>query len=85
MSLTITEECIYCDICRPACPNSAISAGDELYVINPNLCTECVGHYDEPQCQQVCPVECIPLLPELAESKEKLWEKYTLITGSVVS
>lgn len=85
MSLTITEECIYCDICRPACPNSAISAGDELYVINPNLCTECVGHFDEPQCQQVCPVECIPLLPELAESKEKLWEKYTLITGSVVS
>lgn len=42
-------------------------------------------YYDEPQCHQVCPVECIPLLPELAESKEKLWEKYALITGSVVS
>lgn len=85
MSLTITEDCIYCDICLPACPNRAISAGDELYVINPNLCTECVGHYDEPQCQLVCPAECIPRLPEFAETKEQLWEKYERISVEIVS
>ncbi|PHM44665.1 ferredoxin [Xenorhabdus mauleonii] len=80
MSLTITEECIYCDVCRPACPNKAISAGNEYYEIDSNLCTECIGHYDVPQCQQVCPVDCIPLLPEFAETKEKLWEKFVRIT-----
>lgn len=85
MSLTITEDCIYCDICRPACPNSAISAGDEFYEIDPNLCTECVGHYDEPQCQQICPAECIPLLPELAESKDQLMEKFVRITGLMMT
>lgn len=53
MSLIITDDCINCDVCEPECPNEAISQGEEIYVINPNLCTECVGHYDEPQCQQV--------------------------------
>ena len=61
MSLIITDECINCDVCEPECPNAAISQGEEIYVIDPNLCTECVGHYNEPQCQQVCPVDCIPL------------------------
>ena len=61
MSLIITDDCINCDVCEPECPNGAISQGEEIYVIDPNLCTECVGHFDEPQCQQVCPVDCIPL------------------------
>src|SRR3990167_7186568 len=56
MSLIITDDCINCDVCEPECPNGAISQGEEIYVIDPNLCTECVGHYDEPQCQQGCPV-----------------------------
>ena len=56
MSLIITDDCINCDVCEPECPNAAISQGEEIYVIDPNLCTQCVGHYDEPQCQQVCPV-----------------------------
>ncbi|WP_429617543.1 YfhL family 4Fe-4S dicluster ferredoxin [Serratia sp. 2723] len=60
-------KCIYCDICRPACPNNAISVGSDYYQIDPDLCTECIGHYDEPQCQQVCPVECISRLLENAE------------------
>ncbi len=64
MALMITDECINCDVCEPECPNDAISPGEEIYVIDPNLCTECVGHFDEPQCQQVCPVDCIPLDPE---------------------
>ena len=61
-------------------PNAAISQGEEIYVINPSLCTECVGHYDEPQCQQVCPVDCIPLDENHVESKDELMAKYQLIT-----
>jgi ferredoxin len=81
MALIITDECINCDVCEPECPNSAISQGDEIYVIDPNLCTECVGHYDEPQCQQVCPVDCIPLDPEHKETKEELHQKYLIISA----
>jgi len=72
----ITDECINCDVCEPACPNQAIYPGPEIYEINPDRCTECVGHYDMPQCVIVCPVECIPLNPVRIESKEVLMEKY---------
>lgn len=80
MALMITDECINCDVCEPECPNGAISPGDEIYVIDPTLCTECVGHYDEPQCQIVCPVDCIPLNPDHAETREELQEKYERLT-----
>jgi ferredoxin len=58
MSLLITDECINCDVCEPECPNEAIYMGDEIYEIDPDKCTECVGHFDEPQCAEVCPVDC---------------------------
>lgn len=76
MALMINEECINCDVCEPECPNEAISQGSEIYVINPALCTECVGHYDTPQCVQVCPVECIPKDPDHAETEQELLAKY---------
>jgi len=76
MALRITDDCINCDVCEPECPNEAISAGEEIYVIDPSRCTECVGHFDEPQCQQVCPVDCIPLDEAHAESHEQLMQKY---------
>jgi ferredoxin len=76
MALMITDECINCDVCEPECPNEAISAGEEIYVIDPKKCTECVGHFDEPQCQKVCPVDCIPLDPERKETEEQLLQKY---------
>ena len=50
--------------------------GDSIYVITHDRCTECVGHFDEPQCVQVCPVSCIPIHPEFVEDKETLWQKY---------
>jgi ferredoxin len=81
VALMITDECINCDVCEPECPNDAISMGEEIYVIDPRKCTQCVGHYDEPQCVQVCPVECIPLNPAFAESHEQLYEKYLRLTG----
>ena len=76
MSLLINDECINCDVCEPECPNSAITQGDEIYEIDPNLCTECVGHFDEPQCIEVCPVDCILVDPDNEESKEALQLKY---------
>ena len=75
MSLKILDTCINCDVCEPACPNQAISQGETVYVINPALCTECVGHYDEPQCVVVCPVECIELDPEHVETEDQLLAK----------
>ena len=76
MSLLITDECINCDVCEPECPNEAIYMGDEIYEIDPDKCTECVGHYDEPQCVEVCPVDCIPKDPNNVETEEQLMAKY---------
>jgi ferredoxin len=81
MALMITDECINCDVCEPECPNGAIYQGDEIYEIDPNKCTECVGHFDEPQCQQVCPVDCIPLNPDVVETREQLMEKFVRLTN----
>ena len=81
MALMITDECINCDVCEPECPNQAISMGAEIYEIDPRRCTECVGHFDEPQCVQVCPVACIPVNPERVESRETLWQKFQRLTA----
>ena len=82
MALMITDECINCDVCEPECPNNAISQGDEIYVIDPAKCTECVGHYEESQCVAVCPVDCIVPDPNHAESKEQLHEKVLRLTAT---
>ncbi|MCK0511969.1 YfhL family 4Fe-4S dicluster ferredoxin [Aromatoleum buckelii] len=84
MALMITDECINCDVCEPECPNGAIYQGDEIYEIDPDKCTECVGHFDEPQCQQVCPVDCIPMNPDVVETKEQLMEKFVRLTSQKV-
>lgn len=81
MSLIITDECINCDVCEPECPNEAIYQGEEIYEIDLDKCTECVGHYDEPQCVQVCPVDCIPLDENNVESEQTLIVKYEKLTG----
>ena len=76
MALMITEDCINCNACVDECPNDAISEGESIYVVNPDLCTECVGFFEDPQCINVCPVEgtIIPD-PEHQESKEELLAK----------
>ena len=76
MALMITEECINCDVCEPECPNGALSQNEEIYVIDPAKCTECVGHFDTPQCLEVCPVDCIVQDPAHVESKEQLQAKF---------
>jgi ferredoxin len=81
MALRITEECINCDVCEPECPNGAISQGDELYQIDPQLCTECVGHFTYSQCTDVCPVDCIINDPDHVESREQLEAKHQDMVG----
>lgn len=81
MALMITDECINCDVCEPECPNGAIYQGEEIYEIDPAKCTECVGHFDEPQCQQVCPVDCIPHNPDHVETKDALMAKFYKLTA----
>jgi ferredoxin len=72
MALLINSLCINCDVCEPACPNQAITQGEDIYIIHPERCTECVGHFDEPQCVVVCPVECIDKDPAHPESEHQL-------------
>ena len=76
MALLITEECTSCAACEEVCPNKAISEGDLTYVIDPDLCTECVGWYDELQCLATCPVESIVPDPDHRESREELQAKH---------
>jgi ferredoxin len=75
MALIINNFCINCDVCEPACPNQAISQGETIYFIDPSRCTECVGHFDEPQCVVVCPVECIDKDPAFVEDETQLLAK----------
>ena len=62
MAMKITDDCTSCGACEPECPVNAISEGDEIYVIDANTCVECEGYFDEPQCAEVCPVDCIEKL-----------------------
>ncbi len=78
MALKITEACINCDVCEPECPNGAISQGVEIYEINPDLCTECVGHYETSQCTEVCPVECI--IENFKETHDEKMAKFIQLT-----
>lgn len=79
MALIINQLCVNCDVCEPACPNQAITQGELIYEIDPNRCTECVGHFDEPQCVVVCPVECIDKDPLYVETEEQLLAKLLVL------
>ena len=79
MALIINQLCVNCDVCEPACPNQAITQGELIYIIDPNRCTECVGHFDEPQCVVVCPVECIDKDPVYVETEEQLLAKLLVL------
>ncbi|MDQ6961058.1 MAG: YfhL family 4Fe-4S dicluster ferredoxin [Mariprofundaceae bacterium] len=81
MSLLITDECINCAVCEPECPNEAIYEGEEIFEIDPSKCTECIGHFDQPQCVDVCPVDCIPKDPDHEETEDDLLTKYKKLTG----
>jgi ferredoxin len=75
MAYMITEECILCDACVPECPNEAITPGYEIYSIDAERCTECVGYFNEPQCAEVCPIECCEPDPDQIEDEAILLER----------
>jgi len=81
MSLLITDECIACDACRDECPTGAIEESDPIYIIDPDICTECVGYYDEPSCVAVCPVDCIIPDPNNVETVEELKLKFQQLSS----
>lgn len=87
MALFITQDCINCDICEPECPNEAISysVAQKNYQINPDLCTECIGFYEAPTCDKVCPIDCIISDPNRVETQDALQDKYAKIWGKRVS
>ena len=72
MATIITEECINCGACEPECPNQAISQGEDIFVLDPALCTECVGFHDEEACAAVCPVDCCVPDPNNPEAEGDL-------------
>jgi hypothetical protein len=72
MATMITNDCINCGACEPECPNNAISQGEAIFVIDPVLCTECVGFHDFEACAAVCPVDCCVTDPNNIESEEAL-------------
>ncbi|MCC4118672.1 YfhL family 4Fe-4S dicluster ferredoxin [Aromatoleum toluclasticum] len=76
MALIINADCINCGVCEMDCPNEAISPGEDIFVIDPTKCTECVGHYDKSQCVTVCLSDCIFPDPAFKESRDQLQEKY---------
>jgi ferredoxin len=80
--MLISSDCINCDLCETECPNDAIAPGEEIYVIDPEKCTECVGHFEKSQCVNVCPVDAIARDPDHAEDQDALQEKFRRLTLS---
>ena len=84
MALLVTADCINCSVCEPECPNGAIIAGDGIFLIDGDKCTECVRYFEESQCVDVCPVDCIIVDPERIESREQLQEKSARLLATPV-
>lgn len=81
MAYMINDECTACGICEEECPNEAIAEGDDIFQINADRCTECIGFYDTQQCAEVCPVDaCVPD-PSHRETEEELMAKKVSLHG----
>lgn len=76
MAYKITEDCICCGACESECENEAVSMGDNIFVIDPDKCTECVGYHDSPQCAEICSVGACEPDPDHVENKEQLLNKW---------
>jgi len=81
MALKILDSCINCDMCDPECPNGAITLGTNIYEIDVDKCTECVGHYDKPTCVSVCPIDCVKPDLDNVEDEDTLLAKFIRLHG----
>lgn len=81
MALKILDSCINCDMCDPECPNDAIALGAEIYEIDVDKCTECIGHYEQPTCVSVCPIDCVKPDLEHVEDEDTLLAKFIRLHG----
>ena len=75
MATMITEECIACGACEGECPNDAISLGEDIFEIDPDRCSECVGFHERQMCADACPVDCCVPDPKRPESEERLFAR----------
>ncbi len=58
--MIVKDECTSCGDCQPVCPTGAVLKKKGTYIIDAEVCTECEGEFDEPQCVEACPVpNCI--------------------------
>ncbi len=81
MATVITEDCTSCGACEDECPTNAISLGEEIFVINPDTCTECVGFHDTQQCAMACPVDCCLPDPDRRETEDVLFVRAKEVDG----
>ncbi|PKH89294.1 YfhL family 4Fe-4S dicluster ferredoxin [Colwellia sp. Bg11-28] len=81
MALKILDSCINCDMCDPECPNGAITLGANIYEIDVDKCTECIGHYDQPTCVSVCPIDCVKPDLDHVEDEDALLAKFVRLHG----
>jgi ferredoxin len=72
MAFKILQDCNNCGACEVECPNGAIAPGSDVFVIDPDKCTECVGFHATPQCAAVCPVEVCVVDPDREEGEAEL-------------
>jgi len=75
MANIITDECVNCGACESVCPANGISSDGDKFVIDPSLCSECVGFYHTQQCARVCPVDCSIVDPDKVETEAELFER----------
>jgi ferredoxin len=75
MATMITDDCIACGACEGECPDDAIYLGGDVFVIDPDLCCECVGFHDTQMCVDACPVECCVPDPNRRESEDVLFQR----------
>ncbi len=53
MAHVVSDECVSCGACAPACPVEAISEGPTKYVVDPDTCIDCGA------CEEPCPTGAI--------------------------
>ena len=76
MSYKISDDCISCGACESECPNKAIKEGRDIYEIDPERCSECVGSFSKQQCVEICPVGAPTLDSTRQEDQQQLLAKW---------